>query len=408
MTQVNNTEIKEIYQEAVEKDEDFMRELLTKVLQELLEIERDKQIGVKEYIRDKKQRKGLRNGYKNRELNTRLGKLKLLKPQIREFPFKTDMFENYQRSEKALISAIIQMVIDGVSTNRIKKITDKLSSDLSFSKSTVSRLIKELDPMIESWRSQKLNENYSYIISDACYFYVRENSKVVKRPLLISVGVDMKIDESEESWREHILSLKERGLKTVGLTISDKHKGLVKVLEEEFAGSPHQRCMVHFERNLLSKVPAKEKKLLSRYLKTIYNCPDKEMAFKIANLISDKYRERYPKVSKLLDENVEETLTFYSYLRHHHRKIRTTNLIEGTLNSMLKRRSKVVGIFPNRDSCIRYACSLLMEIDEEWQTNRRYVRMLKEDNAADFDEDLIIEITQLKQKSKIKKELVTL
>lgn len=419
MTQVNITKLKEIYQEAVEKDEDFMRELLTKVLQELLEIERDKQIGVKEYIRDEKQRKGLRNGYKNRELNTRLGKLKLLKPQIREFPFKTDMFENYQRSEKALISAIIQMVIDGVSTNKVKKITDKLSSDLSFSKSTVSRLMKELDPMIESWRTEKLNENYAYLISDACYFYVRENSKVVKRPLLISVGVDktgyrkilgvdMKIDESEESWREHILSLKERGLKTVGLTISDKHKGLVKVLEEEFSGSPHQRCMVHFERNLLSKVPAKERKMLSSYLKMIYNCPDKEMAFKIANLISDKYRGRYPKVSKLLDENVEETLTFYSYLRHHHRKIRTTNLIEGTLNSMLKRRSKVVGIFPNRDSAIRYACSLLIEIDEDWQTNRRYMRMLKEDNAADFDEDLMIEITQLKQKSKIKKELVTL
>ena len=210
MTQVNVTKLKEIYQEALEKDPDFMKKLSSYILQKVMEMERDEQIGVKEYIRDKKQRKGLRNGYKNRELNTRLGKLKLLKPQIREFPFKTDMFENYQRSEKALISAIIQMVIDGVSTNKVKKITDKLSSDLSFSKSTVSRLMKELDPMIESWRTEKLNENYSYIISDACYFYVRENKSVVKRPLLISVavdmknyrrilGVDIKIDESEES-----------------------------------------------------------------------------------------------------------------------------------------------------------------------------------------------------------------
>jgi len=254
--------------------------------------------------------------------------------------------------------------VGGVSTNKVKKVTDKLSSNLSFSKSTVSRLMKELDTVIESWRSQKLNENYTYLISDACYFYIRENKSVVKRPLLISVavdmknyrrilGVDIKIDESEESWREHMLNLKERGLKTVKLTTSDDNKGLVKILEEEFAGSPHQRCMVHFEKNLLSYVPAKEKKLLSRYLKTIYNCPDKEMALKIANLISDKYRNTYPKVSKLLDENVEETLTFYSYPKHHHRKIRTTNLVEGTLNSILKRRSKVVGIFPNRDSCIR-------------------------------------------------------
>lgn len=341
------------------------------------------------------------------------------KPQIREFPFHTNMFESYQRSEKALIIAITQMVIEGVSTNKVKKITEKLSFNLSFSKSTVSRLIKELDPMIESWRTEKLEESYAYLISDACYFYVRENSKVVKRPLLISIaidtkgyrkilGVDMKIDESEQSWREHILSLKERGLKTVGLTTSDDNKGLVKVLTEEFSGTAHQRCMVHFERNLLSKVPAKERKYLSKYVKAIYSCPNKEMALKIVNIVLDKYRDTYPRLSKLLDESVEETLTFYSYPENHHRKIRTTNLIEGTLNSLLKRRSRVVGIFPNRESCIRYACSLLMEIDEEWQTNRRYMRMVKEDNSADFDEDLMIEITQLKQKSKIKKELVTL
>jgi transposase-like protein len=246
MTQVNNTEIKNIYQDAVKKDSDFMKKLLKYILQIVLEEERDEQIGVKEYIRNEKQRKGLRNGYKKRTLNTRLGKLKLLKPQIREFPFNTNVFEYYQRSEKALILAIQQMVIDGVSTNKVKKITDKLSSNLSFSKSTVSRLTKELDPMINTWRSQKLSKNYAYLISDACYFYVRENKSVVKRPLLISVGVNMKgyrrilgvnmaIDESEQSWREHILSLKERGLKTVGLTISDNNKGLVKVLRKEFS-----------------------------------------------------------------------------------------------------------------------------------------------------------------------------
>ena len=419
MTQVNNTEIKEIYQDAVKKDSDFMKKLLKYMLQVVLEEERDEQISVKEYIRDEKQRKGSRNGYKKRTLNTRLGKLKLLKPQIREFPFHTNMFESYQRSEKALMLTIQQMVIDGVSTNKVKKIIGKLSSDLSFSKSTVSRLIKKLDLNIKAWRSQKLEENYAYLISDACYFYVRENSSVVKRPLLISIGVDitgyrkilgvdMKIDESEESWREHTLNLKERGLKTVDLSIPDNNKGLVKVLTEEFAGTAHQRCMVHFERNLLSYVPAKERKPLGRYIKAIYNCPNKEMALKIAKVISDKYRNTYPRLSKLLDENVEETLVFLSYPEHHQRKIRTTNLIEGTLNSLLKRRSRVVGIFPNKKSCIRYACCLLMEIDEEWQTNRRYMRMLKEDNAADFDEDLMIEITQLKRKSKIKKELVTL
>ncbi|MBU2598179.1 MAG: transposase [Actinobacteria bacterium] len=210
MTQVNITKLKEIYQEAVEKDSDFMKKLSNYILQKVMEMERDEQIGVKEYIRDEKQRKGSRNGYKKRTFNTRLGKMELLKPQIREFPFNTNVFEYYQRSEKALMLTIQQMVIDGVSTNKVKKIIGKLSSDLSFSKSTVSRLMKELDPMIKSWRNEKLSKNYAYIIPDACYFYVRENSSVVKRPLLISVavdmtgyrkilGVDMKIDESEES-----------------------------------------------------------------------------------------------------------------------------------------------------------------------------------------------------------------
>lgn len=138
MTQINSTKLKEIYQDAVKEDSDYMKELLTHILQSLTEIERDE-----------KQRKGCRNGYKKRSLNTRLGKLELLKPQIREFPFNTNVFEYYQRSEKALIITIIQMVIDGVSTNKVKKIKDKLSSNLSFSKSTVSRLMKELDPMVK-------------------------------------------------------------------------------------------------------------------------------------------------------------------------------------------------------------------------------------------------------------------
>lgn len=353
MTQIDSTKLKEIFQEAVEKDEDFMKELLTHILQSLMETEREEQIGVKHHVRDNKRRVGTRNGYKDRSLNTRVGSLKLKKPQIREFPFVTNIFESYQRSEKALLSAIQHMVIDGVSTNKTKKITKQLSSNLSFSKSTVSRLIKELDPIVKKWRTTNLDKHYEYIITDACYFYVRENSCVVKRPLLISVGVDttghrktlevdLAIDESEESYKEHISSIKERGIKTTKLTISDDHKGLVKVLEEEFSNTPHQRCMVHFKRNLLSKVPYNERKLLSKYIKHIYNSPNKKMALKIANSISDKYRKSYLKVSELLDDHIEETLTFYQYPKTHHIKIRTTNLIEGNLNSLLKRCSKVL------------------------------------------------------------------
>lgn len=410
MTQLNDSALRELLQEAIEKDRDFVKEVLKKALQEFLEMERDNQIGVGRHIRDAENRSGTRNGYKDRKLNTRMGKLNLEKPQIREYPFKTKLFENYQRSEKALLAAIQQMVIDGVSTKKVKKITKELSGELSFSKSTVSRLIKELDPMIKQWRERQLKNHYGYLISDACYFYVRENKKVVNIPMLITIGInfngyreilgaDMAVSESEETWREHHRGLKARGVETTSLTISDKLKGLVTVLQEEYSGSPHQRCMVHFKRNVLSKVPYKERKVLGEYLKQIYNSPTKEMALKIAGMISDKYRNKYPKVSKILDNHVEETLSYYDFPKHHKRKIRTTNLIEGTLNSKLKRRSKVVGIFPNRESCIRYACSILMEVDEDWQTGRRYMRM--EEKESDETEEFMEEIKQTKSSKEL-------
>lgn len=394
-----------------------MKELLKFMLQQLLEYERDKQIGVDKYERDDSERKESRNGYKDRGLNTRLGKMRLKKPQIREFPFRTRVFENYQRREKALLSAIQQMVIDGVSTDKVRKIIERLSEEMSFSKSTVSRLMKELDPIVKRWQSEKLCEYYPYLISDALYFYVRKNGQVIKCPLLISVGVDrdgyrkiLGIDigyaEGESTWKAHIKGLKERGLKRVDLTTSDDNKGFVKALEEELPGTPHQRCMVHFLRDILSKVPAKERKRLSRYIKQIYNAPDKEMALRIGKIVADEYRERYLRVSRLIDEHLEETLTFYGYPERHWRKIRTTNLIE-SLNRIIKKRSGVIVIFPNAESCIRYVSCVLMEAEEDWQTRRRYMRMgyVEEDKAA-FDGELMDEIDKLKVRANVNEELV--
>jgi transposase-like protein len=416
MTQLNSTSFREIFQEALKEDKDFIKELLERLLQEFMEEERNQQVGVSSYVRDKSIRKATRNGYKSRNLNTRVGNLKLEKPQIREFTFHTHLFENYQRSERALLLAIQQMVIDGVSTNRVEKIVERLSPDLSFSKSTVSRLTQELDPLVEKWRKENLEGHYIYLFSDASYFYVRENNQVVKRPLLISMGidtngyrkilgVDMALEESSSTWAEHFKSLKERGLKTLGLTISDAHKGLVKAQEEEFPGTPHQRCMVHWERNLLFRIPAKERKELARYIKQIYTSPNKKMAFDVAQLIATFYQDRYPRVSLFLEEELEGTLTFFDYPDIHQRKIRTTNLIEGVLNKALKQRSKVIGIFPNRESCLRYACLRLMEIDEDWQTGRKYMKMI-EDEDSDTGEGLIKDINKIKQGVSVKEELV--
>ena len=417
MTQVNSKSIQEILQEALKKDGDFLKEILRRVLQQVMEEERDRQVGVLSHERDDMKRKANRNGYKPRSFNTRVGNLLLAKPQIREFAFHTCLFENYQRSEKALLSAICQMVTDGVSTRRVQKIVGKLSPDLIFSKSTVSRITQELDPQIKHWREGQLKDHYLYLFTDAVYFFLRENHQVVSRPLLITVGVDknghrkilgvdIALEESYTSYRDHFKILKERGLKRVDLTISDAHKGLKKAQQEVFPGVPHQRCICHFMRNNLSKVPCKERTILAAYLKQIYASPNKQMATSIARLIAEKYQNSYPKVIRLLEESLESTLTYLSFPVSHWRKIRTTNLIEGALNKDLKQRSRVVGIFPNKASCLRYSCLRLMEIDEEWQTGRRYINMPEEDHKKDMNDTLLREIKQIKEGVNTREELM--
>lgn len=424
MTQLDYNTLKQIFQEALEKDEDIIKVLVKKVLQNILEAERDDQIGVERYDRNENDRLGSRNGYKPRSFKTRVGKLDLKKPQIREFPFHTSLFENYQRSEKALLITIQQMVLDGVSTNKVKKILNKLSPGLEYSKSSVSRFMVELEPIIQAWRKEGLEEHYEYIFSDGTYFYVRDNNHVVSIPLLVTCGVDsngyrkvLGVDicngESEETWREHIINLKKRGFKSANLTISDQHPGLVKVLQEEFSGVPHQRCMVHFERNLLSKIPSKERNTAALYIKQIYNAPDKEMAMKIAEMISNKYQTKYPRFSKLLNESVEETLSFYGFPEKHRKKIRTTNLIEGVINKKLKQRSKIINIFPNKESCLRLMSTILMEIDEEWRTSNRKYMEIEEDKKSlkSEDNEFLTKIKNLKNKKeeeekKIKNEMV--
>ncbi|HBY56913.1 MAG TPA: IS256 family transposase [Candidatus Atribacteria bacterium] len=419
MTQLNNKSIQAILQEELDRDGDFLKEVVRRIMQQLMEEERDQQVGVLSHQRDNNKRKANRNGYKPRSFNTRVGKLLLAKPQIREFSFQTQLFANYQRSEKAQLSTICQMVTDGVSTNRVKKIVGKLSPDLIYSKSTVSRITQELEPQIKCWQEEKLKDYYTYLFTDAVYFYVRENYQVVSSPLLITLGVDknghrkilgvdLALEESYQSYKKHFEKLKERGLKQVDLTISDDHKGLIKAQQEAFPHTPHQRCIGHFVRNVLSYVPYKEKRKLADYLKQIFNSPSSKMAQDIAQLIAQEYQTSYPKVSRMLEEELEFTLTYLDYPQHHWRKIRTTNLIEGVLNKDLKQRSKVIGIFPNSQSCLRYVCLRLMEIDEEWQTGRRYMKIIKEDQDSQEDDPLLCEIKQIKEGVKTKEELVAI
>ncbi|MDD3627533.1 MAG: transposase [bacterium] len=219
MTQVKYNTKKEILQEALSKnEEDILKQLLKEVLQEIWESERDDQIEVNRYNRNPEERVGSRNGYKLRTFKTRVGKLQLNKPQIRKFPFKTSLFENYQRSEKALLLTIQQVVLDGVSTNKVNKVLHKLAPGLECSKSSASRLVVELEPIIQALRHDKLEENFKCLISDGTYFHVRDNNHVVTIPALITCGVNSKgyrrilgcdiyDEESAETWREHIRKL---------------------------------------------------------------------------------------------------------------------------------------------------------------------------------------------------------
>ena len=189
MTQNQDTTVRAIVQEALKGEGDIIRKIVEHIVQEVLEEERDMQIGVGKHERDDNHRLGSRNGYKPRTLNTRVGKLSLRKPEIREFPFRTVLFGEYQKSEKAIIATVQQMVIDGVSTARVKKILKHLSPDLSISRSSVSRLTAELDPIVEAWRTEQLDGRYEVIICDAVYLYIRENNKVSNRPVMISIGI---------------------------------------------------------------------------------------------------------------------------------------------------------------------------------------------------------------------------
>jgi len=219
MTQLNSKSIKTILQEALTKDGDFLKEMVKSIIQQLMEEERDQQVGVLSHKRDNTKRKANRNGYKPRSFNTRVGRLLLAKPQIREFAFQTQLFENYQRSEKALLASICQMIQDGVSTNRVKKIVGKLSPDLIYSKSTVSRIIQELDPQIKKWQEAQLQDYYKYLFTDAVYFHARVNHQVISCPMLITAGVDknghrkilgtdIAFEESYQSYKNHLKNSK--------------------------------------------------------------------------------------------------------------------------------------------------------------------------------------------------------
>lgn len=363
----------------------FLKEIVERVLQELLEAEMTQHVGATPYERTDK-RTGQRNGYKPRTLRTRVGTLKLLVPQDREGTFSTRLFARYQRNEKALVLALMEMYVEGVSTRKVKDITEELCGT-SFSKSLVSSLAGQLDSELGAWRSRPLEgEAYPYLFVDARYEKVRTNGPVVSQGVLIVsavredgmreiLAVEVADTESEATYQQMFRSLKRRGLKGVQLVVSDDHEGLKSAVCRHFQGAAHQRCQVHYQRNLLGMVGYAKRKELGADLRAIFAAPAREEALRIASSVAQKWRGKgIEKVAEHLEEHIEECLSCLAFPESHRRRIRTTNSLE-RLNQEIKRRTRVVRIFPNRESCLRLVTALAVEVSEEWVTGRRYLDM---------------------------------
>jgi putative transposase len=367
------------------EDPDFLREIVERVLQEMLEAEMTEHIGAAPYERSAT-RTGHRNGHKPRTLRTRVGTLNLLVPQDREGTFSTRLFSRYQRNEKALVLALMEMYVEGVSTRKVKEITEELCGT-SFSKSLVSSLAGSLDSELEAWRSRRLEaQAYPYVFVDARYEKVRVDHKVVNQGVLVVsgvrddglreiLGVEVADTESEATYQELFRSLKRRGLSGVQLVVSDDHEGLKAAIARHFQGASHQRCQVHYARNLLGMVGYARRKELTSDLRAIFAAPNRKQALQIASSVAEKWRKKSnEKVAEHLEEHIEECLSCLAFPESHRRRIRTINGLE-RLNQEIKRRTRVVRIFPNEKSCLRLVTALAVEQSEEWITGRRYLDM---------------------------------
>jgi putative transposase len=354
--------------------------LLERVLDQVLQGQATEQLQASPYERSE-ERQGYRNGTRERLLTTRVGKLTLHVPRLRNGDFSTELFSRYQRSEQALVLALMEMVVNGVSTRKISAITEELCGT-EFAKSTVSDLCKRLDPIVEGWNNRNLRKHdYPFLMVDAIVLKIREDERVRSRAAMVAIGFNeegqreilgMMVgdSESEASWREFFAWLKSRDLRGVDFVVSDSHAGLVKALKAAFQGCTWQRCQVHFMRNLLAVTPKKFQEEIRKSVRGVLDAPDLKTARVLAEQVIQEYSERAPKAIQILENGFDDITAVLALPETYRRRLRTTNDIE-RLNEEIRRREHVIRIFPNRDSVMRLIGALMMELDEKWQTGRR-------------------------------------
>ncbi|BAF72884.1 IS256 family transposase [Sulfurovum sp. NBC37-1] len=360
------------------KTEGF-RQVGEKILNAILEKEFEAFIGAGRHERNE-ERKDYRNSYKERQLKTTLGQLNLLRPYARSGKFETKLFENYSRIDKALVSMIVESYLKGVSTRKVEAVVSAL--DIELSHSTVSNLSHELDELVTEFKTSPLRSYYPYLYVDSLYLKVFNGSRFVSKAVMIAIGVneegyreilDIAPMESEavSTYEDFFDGLKERGIKKVDLIISDGHKGIKKTASESFVGSSWQLCSVHFKRNLMKVVPQKDIKTILEEINVILHSKTMQDAIDYASGMASAYEISHPKLIKYLTKNLMDVLTFLAFLKAHHRKIHSTNVLE-RFNKEVKRRTKVVGAFPGDNSVLRLLVPLAVDTNAKW-LDRKYV-----------------------------------
>ncbi len=365
----------------INMDNDFLREGVRMLAQALMELEVTQRLGAGRHERTD-ERTGQRNGYRGRQWDTRVGTIDLQAPRVRDGGYIPSLLEPRRRSERALLAVVQEAYVQGVSTRRVDALVQALGMQ-GISKSQVSRMCADLDREVEAFRGRRLEGVYPYVWLDATYIKVRIDGRVVPQAVVIAVGVRMSgerevlgvdVGPSEEGafWQQFLRSLVARGLRGVQLVISDSHEGLKGAIASVLHGASWQRCKVHFLRNALSYVPKAAQGLVATTIRTVFAEPDPTRARVQWRHVADGFRTRFARLATLMDDAEDDVLAYLAFPAEHWRQIWSNNPQE-RLNREVKRRTDVVGIFPNPPALLRLVGAILGEQHDEWQTGRRYM-----------------------------------
>jgi putative transposase len=371
----------DLLEEIAEQGLDVVPELIRTLVNAAMQFERQRYLGVEPYERSP-ERQGRANGYKSKTVATRMGKIAFEVPQVREGGFYPQALEKGLRSERALKLALAEMYIQGVSTRKVAAITQQLCG-FEVSSSQVSQATAALDEQLQAWRERPLGQ-VRYLYLDAHYEKVRQDGQVRDAAVLKAAGVNtegkrevlgvsVSLSEAEPHWRAFLKGLADRGLSGVELIISDAHPGLANARRAVFGGVPWQRCQFHLQQNAQGYVPRQSMKAdVAADIRAIFNAPNLQEAERLLAMAVQKYEQKASDLARWLEDNIPEGLTVFAFPASYRRLLRTTNGLE-RLTREIRRRSRIVGIFPSQVSCLRLVTAVVMEISDEWITNRVYI-----------------------------------